>query len=148
MADARNPEPFVVTHVSGLRFSARIRSHTLIVDQTLKGGGEDSAPTPIELLGASLGSCIAFYVHQFFLARQLPTDGLRVEVAQHGAKNPARISSFDVRVILPDNVPPRERELVERLIAACPAHNTLRYGAEVSVAVEAAVLEMEQAAPA
>ena len=55
----------VVTHVSGERFAIQIRSHQIMVDQTLAGGGSDSAPTPIELLGASLGSCVAYYVRHF-----------------------------------------------------------------------------------
>ena len=54
--------PTVVTHVSGVKFAIQIRSHEILVDQTLKGGGTDSAPTPLELLGAALGSCVAYYL--------------------------------------------------------------------------------------
>ena len=48
-------EPTVVSPLDGVRFSIQVRSHEMIVDQTVKGGGADSAPTPIELLGVYFG---------------------------------------------------------------------------------------------
>ena len=137
--------PIVVTHESGVRFAIQIRSHELIVDQTLAGGGCDSAPTPIELLGASLGSCIAHYLHHFFHTRGLPADGIRVEVTQTSADDPSRVESFLARVHLPADVPPRYLPLLQRVIDACPAHNTLSMGAKVGVKFEAPVPELVEA---
>src|SRR5690554_3530556 len=91
--------PIVVTHQDGLRFAAQIRQHRLIVDQTEKGGGADTAPTPLELLGASLGSCIALYIHKFLASRGLPTGDVRVEVTTHAMPNPHRVARFDARVV-------------------------------------------------
>lgn len=136
MIDTCRPSPTVVTHVSGERFAIRIRSHEIMVDQTLNGGGEDSAPTPIELLGASLGSCIAYYVHHFYHTRGLPSEGLRVEVVQRSAANPSRVEDFTVTLRLPSEIPPRYMPLLERVLAACPAHNTLTRGAKVFVKIE------------
>jgi putative redox protein len=128
--------PIVVTHDSGVRFAIRIRSHELIVDQTLAGGGADSGPTPIELLGASLGSCIAYYVHHFFHTRGLPADAIRVEVTQAGESNPNRVGSFRAKVFLPAEIPSRYLTLLKRVIDACPAHNTLLLGAKIHVGFE------------
>jgi len=65
-----NPRPpMVITHEGGVKFAAQIRGHKLIVDQPVGGGGEDSAPMPLELLGAGLGTCVALYVQQFCHAR-------------------------------------------------------------------------------
>ena len=74
------PSPIVVTHEKGLSFAAQIREHRLMTDQSARAGGEDSAPSPTELISAALGSCIALYVHQFCVSRGLPHDGMRVEV--------------------------------------------------------------------
>ena len=93
--------PIVVTHEGGVTFAAQIRGHRILVDQSVRGGGNDSAPSPIELLGASLGTCVALYVHQFCMARGLPTAGLHVEVSQHAAVNPNRIGKFTVHVVVP-----------------------------------------------
>jgi uncharacterized OsmC-like protein len=128
--------PIVVTHERGVQFAIQIRQHRVTVDQPARAGGEDSAPTPIELLGGSLGSCIAFYVQQYLRARSLPFEGMRVEVQQHSAKDPARIAWFEARVILPCELPAHHLELLERVARSCPAHGTLVHGADVDVRLE------------
>jgi uncharacterized OsmC-like protein len=62
---------------------------------------------------------------------------MRVEVEQHGARNPNRVAEFVVRVVLPAALPPAYGELLERVVRSCPAHNTLEGGAEVHVQIEA-----------
>jgi uncharacterized OsmC-like protein len=124
-------EPIVVTHDGGMRFSAQVRSHVVATDQIERVGGTDTAPSPIELLGASLGSCIAFYVQQFCEARRLPYEGMRVEVEQLSVKAPSRVWKFSVRVVMPSELPKGYGEMLERVIRSCPAHNTLSGGAQV-----------------
>lgn len=126
--------PMVITHEGGLQFAAQIRQHRLLVDQPVSAGGEDAAPMPLELLGASLGTCVALYVQQFCHARGLPYEGMRVEVDPRGAHG--RIGRFDVKVILPELLPPQYAELLERVARSCPAHNTLVHGAEVDVRID------------
>ena len=125
-----------VTHRAGSSFAIQIRSHEIVVDQTLAGGGADSAPTPLELLGASLGGCIAYYVHQFLTTRDLPADGIKVSVSQTRAASPSRIDSFSVAVQLPAEIPERYASVLERVLEICPAYNTLSHGAKISVAFE------------
>jgi len=134
MAGQHGRSPMIITHQGGVRFAAQIRQHQLLVDQPVAGGGEDSAPMPLELLGASLGTCVALYVQQFCHARDLPYEGMRVEVDPHGAQG--RIGRFDVRVVLPEPLPPQYAQLLERVARSCPAHNTLVHGAEVAVQIE------------
>jgi uncharacterized OsmC-like protein len=136
MAGQQTRAPIVVTHEGGVRFAAQIRSHRLVVDQPVRAGGADSGPSPLEMLGAALGSCVALYVQQFCHARELPYDGLRVEVEQHGATNPARIGRFVVRVLLATELPEHYAAMLERVAQSCPAHGTLARGAEVTVLVE------------
>ncbi len=128
--------PTVVTHLDGEKFAIRIRSHEIFVDQTLNSGGEDTAPTPIELLGAALGSCIAYYVRQFLRTRHLPTGGLRVAVVQNKATNPTRVEEFLVNVLLPAEIPDSYLPVIQRVIYACPAHNTLSMGAKLTMTYE------------
>lgn len=125
--------PIVITHAGGVKFSIRIRSHEIMVDQPVAAGGDDSAPAPIELLAASLGSCVAYYVYNFFHARGLPADDLRVELTQRGARNPSRVESFAVRITLPTDLPAKYVPLLERVVESCPAHNTLQMGAKIDV---------------
>jgi putative redox protein len=136
MPDDSGYSPIVVAHDGGLRFSAQVRSHRLVVDQPRSAGGEDTGPMPIELLGASLGTCIAYYVHRFLLTRELPHVGMRVEVEQHSARNPSRVGEFVARVVLPEPLPTPYLEMLERVVHSCPAHNTLAGATPVSVSIE------------
>ncbi len=124
--------PMVVTHEGGLQFAANIRGHRVLVDQP-EGVGDDAAPMPLELLGASVGTCVALYVQQFCHARGLPYEGFRVEVGTERA--PGRIGRFDVRVHMPEPLPPAYADMLDRVARSCPAHNTLVHGAEVDIQV-------------
>jgi len=106
-----------------------------MTDQSIRGGGTDTAPSPIELLGASLASCIAFYVQQFCAARELPYAGMRVEAELRSAKNPARVEEFVVRVIMPEELPEQYAQMLDRVVRSCPAHNTLAAGSAVNVEI-------------
>lgn len=120
-----------------MRFAAQVRSHRIVVDQPARAGGEDAGPMPLELLGASLGTCVALYVQQFCRSRGLAFEGMRVEVEQRGAANPGRKGEFLVRVQLPAALPEHEAEVVERVARSCPAHHTLAQGAAVTVEIHA-----------
>lgn len=125
----------VVTHEGGLKFATDIRGHRLVVDQPA-GVGNDEGPMPLELLGASIGTCVALYVQQFCATRGLQYEGMRVEVEQIGARNPSRVGVFDVRVVLREEIPDEYAVMLERVARSCPAHNTLVTGADVAVRIE------------
>lgn len=137
MAVSSTRAPMVVTHEGGMRFAAQVRSHRVVVDQPLTAGGDDAAPMPIELLGVSLGTCIALYVEQYCRTRGLSSEGLRVEVEQRGARNPNRIGEFAVKVVLPAGVPDEHRAMLERVARSCPAHHTFAHGAAMALEIDA-----------
>jgi uncharacterized OsmC-like protein len=126
-----------VTQDRGLRFIAEIRGHRIATDQPANGGGTDTAPMPLELMTASLGSCIALYIERFLAARRIASDGLRVEVDAEHAEHPKRIARFDVRIVLPENVPDSVLPLLERVATSCPAHHTLTQPPIVDIALVA-----------
>ena len=136
MPDENRNSPIVVTHDAGARFTVQVRSHRLIVDQPHAGGGEDTGPMPIELLGASLGSCIAFYVQKFLQSRALPYAGMRVEVEQRSERNPSRVAEFVARVVLPTPIPDAYAAMLERVVHSCPAHNTLTLSTPVRIDIQ------------
>jgi putative redox protein len=121
-----------ITHEGGLAFSASVRGHKILTDQPVTAGGQDSAPSPLELLGAALGTCVALYVTQFCNARELSTTGMRVEVTGEKAKIPYRMGSFDVRLTLPADFPVVLHDAVERVARTCAVHNTLTHAPEIT----------------
>lgn len=132
--------PIVVRHDGGMKFVARARSHEIVTDQTERSGGMDSGPTPLELLGAALGSCIALYVQQFCEVRSLPYAGMKVEVRQKNEASPNRVGRFAVRVVMPEELPEQYLSMLERVVKTCPVHNTLATGASVTVGIQVPTL--------
>jgi len=45
-----------VTWIGGLKAEAKIGRHRLVVDEPVEKGGDDSGPTPVDLLLAALGT--------------------------------------------------------------------------------------------
>jgi uncharacterized OsmC-like protein len=128
-----------VTWDGGVRFTAAIRGHKVHVDQPRQGGGEDTAPGPLELVPVALGTCVAYFVHQFLSTRGVDPTGLEVAVSVAGAPNPHRIGRFDVRVRVPAGMPERYREAVVRAAETCTVHHTLTHIPEIAVTVEEAL---------
>ncbi len=128
-------QPIVVTWDGGARFTADIRGHKVTVDQPPKGGGDDSAPMPLELIPAGLGTCVALYVQRFLTTRGLDAAGMTVEVRALGAANPNRIGRFEVAVRIPVDVPDKYREALVRAAESCTVHHTLTHTPEIHVQV-------------
>ena len=122
-----------IESAGGLKFIANVRGHEVRTDQPVSGGGGDTAPTPLELVGVALGSCIALYITKFCEARNIATRGLRVEFAETTVKNPYRVGQYNVNVKLPDDFPEEYRAAVGRVIETCAVHNTLMHPPEILV---------------
>jgi putative redox protein len=114
-----------VEYLDGERFAIDIRGHSVTVDQPLADGGEDSAPTPTELLVASLASCVAFYARRYLARHQLPTAGLSVTADYTMGTRPVRVADLSVDIQVPDGVPAERRDALLAVASHCTVHNTL-----------------------
>ena len=114
-----------VKRKGGKEYSVRLRGHELTSDMSDKEGGRDAGPSPVELLGCSLGTCIAIMV-QSYCDRQGYTDGqVDVSLTLELADEPKRIAGFIVDVELPGDVPENRMAAIRRIAEHCPVHATL-----------------------
>ena len=51
--------------ISGFRHVVKVRQHRLNCDEPVETGGDDAAPSPQELLAASLASCTAVTIEMY-----------------------------------------------------------------------------------
>ena len=115
-----------VTRKEGREFNIRVRGHELGSDLSEKDGGRDQGPSPVELLAGSLGACIAMMV-QGYCDRHGYTDGdVGVSLTLELADAPKRVGGIVVDVELPKDVPEDKKDVVRRIAARCPVHETLR----------------------
>jgi putative redox protein len=115
-----------VTHLDNVRFQIQAREHSIVSDQPVTNGGEDTGMTPPELMLASLGSCAAFYAVQYLKTRNLLGEK-PVEVTVNAEKllKPARLGNFTIRVDCPVPLTPEQNEGLIRSVHHCLVHNTL-----------------------
>jgi len=124
-----------VHHERNDRFSIHIRRHRVYVDQPAEDGGDDTAPTPTELLVASLASCVAFYARRYLARHGLPEDGLAVSTSYTMASRPARVGHVDVHLTVPDGVPADRRSALLAVASHCTVHNSLVQGPMVRISL-------------
>jgi uncharacterized OsmC-like protein len=122
-----------ITHLDRVKFAIQSRSHTILCDQPLENGGEDSGMTPPELLLASLGSCAAFYAVQYLKTRNLAANGVEVSVTAEKLKSPARLGNFQIHVACPVSLTEEQTEGLMRSVHHCLIHNTLLSPPEIAI---------------
>jgi putative redox protein len=107
-----------------LKHAVEMRKHTLVADEPKDEGGDDTGPSPQELLAASLASCTAITMEMYAKRK-----GWEVgDVAVHVEYEPAQRGSptrFRMRVDFPKEVPEEQRERLMQIGAKCPVHRVL-----------------------
>jgi putative redox protein len=102
----------------------RVRDHGMSADEPQETGGDDTGPSPQELLAASLASCTAITLEMYADRKGWNIGDVTVEVnyepAQRGS--PTR---FEISVKLPKELPEEQRERLMQIVARCPVHRTL-----------------------
>jgi putative redox protein len=107
-----------------LKHDVQMRGHTLVADEPKDEGGDDSGPSPQELLAASLASCTAITMEMYAKRKGWDVGDVAVHVdyepAQRGS--PTR---FRMTVDFPKEVPEEQRERLMQIGAKCPVHRVL-----------------------
>ena len=121
-----------IRYLDGVRFEAEARGHRVLCDQPADNGGADEGMTPPEFLLTSLGTCAGFYAAQYLRTRQLPADGLAVQVTAEKDSRPARLDRFTIEVNVPE-LEERHREGILRAVKSCLIHNTLVQAPQIEI---------------
>ena len=107
-----------------LKHEVEMRDHKLVADEPVEEGGEDSGPSPQELLAASLASCTAITMEMYAQRKGWDVG----EVAVHVDYEPAQRGSptrFRMTVDFPKELPEEQRERLMQIGAKCPVHRVL-----------------------
>ena len=107
---------------------------TTLVAMSSTRWGDAARGTPAAIgFVASLASCTAFYARRYLARHQLPVEGLRVETSYEMGTHPSRVTRFDVRVLVPEGVPPERHAALLAMIDHCTVHSTLQHEPEVDI---------------
>ena len=112
------------TRSGTFRQTIKIRDHSLTVDEPADQGGEDTGPSPQELLAASLASCTAITMEMY--AQRKGWDVGDVEVAcDYTPAERGCPTRFHLIMRFPDHLSDETVERLRVIAAKCPVHRTL-----------------------
>lgn len=107
-----------------LKQDVSVRGHSLTADEPKDQGGEDTGPSPQELLAASLASCTAITMEMYADRKGWDVGDVTVDVTYEPAQrgSPTR---FVMDVQMSKELPEDQRERLMQIAAKCPVHRTL-----------------------
>jgi len=124
-----------VKHTEGVASVMAARGHQVRVDTPPAMGGQDSGPTPVELLTGALGSCIVFYVARWAREAGVPYAGMEVKLDYVLDMEAHCVPVINVDIRMPAGFPQDRRESLLRVAEHCTVHNTLCSPPRITVTV-------------
>jgi putative redox protein len=110
---------FDITLAGGKKVNIAMRGFTIITDQPLSDGGENSAPSPFELFLASLGTCAGYFVVSFCQARNIPTEGIKMTQTVIRSDATHMVEKIVIDISLPAGFPDKYKDAVIRAAESC-----------------------------
>lgn len=114
----------VVTFAGGKKVNARIGDLEIRTDQSVKAGGEGSAPEPFLLFLASIGTCAGVYVQTFCEARGIPYQDIKL-VQRMKAAPTGKIEKVTIEIVVPETIPEDTYPRIERVADLCAVKKTI-----------------------
>lgn len=122
-----------VNFLDKLRLEAKFDDFTVITDQPIRYKGDGSAPSPFDYFLASSALCAAYFVRVYCLARDIPTENIRL--SQNNIVDPENRynQKFQIQVELPEDISEKDRQGILRSIDRCTVKKVIQTGPEFSI---------------
>ncbi|MBS3804468.1 MAG: OsmC domain/YcaO domain-containing protein [Oleiphilaceae bacterium] len=117
-----------VNFLDNLRLEAKFDDFSVITDQPIRYKGDGSAPSPFDYFLASSALCAAYFVRVYCLARDIPTDNIRL--SQNNIVDPENRYNqiFKIQVELPEDISDKDRQGILRSIDRCTVKKVVQTG--------------------
>ncbi len=108
----------------GYRHVIKVREHRLSCDEPAATGGEDVAPSPQELLAASLASCTAVTIEMYAARKGWDLRDVEV-VCDYVPSERGCPTKFTLTLRLPSDLTDEQVAKLKVIATKCPVHRTL-----------------------
>jgi putative redox protein len=118
-------QTLAVSFSGNKRVDVQLDGFVVRTDQSLKSGGDASAPEPFDLFLAALASCAGIYALNFCQSRQIGTEGLALHLEWQSVAGPSEPAQVALRIRLPVGFPEKYRESIVRAVDQCAVKRLL-----------------------
>lgn len=137
----------VVSSDRNLRQEIWAGRHSLAADEPQDVGGDDSAPTPYELLLAALGACTSMTLQMYARRKQWPLEAveIRLEHARIHARDcadceqrDAYLDHIDKQIVVSGPLSEEQVQRLGEIAEKCPVNRTLHQSVHTSQSIRLA----------
>lgn len=122
-----------VRFLENLRLEARFDDFVITTDQPIRYKGDGSAPSPFDYFMASSALCAAYFVKVYCLARDIPTEDIRI--SQNNIIDPENRYNqcFNIKVELPEDLSEHHRQGILKSIDRCTVKKVIQTGPKFQI---------------
>ena len=94
------------------KVNAEFNGQIIMTDQPVQAGGDGSAPAPLTLFLASIGTCAGIYVKSFCAQRDISTDEITISQKMNYNYKTRLIDNIELIINLPKDFPEKYKAAV------------------------------------
>jgi uncharacterized OsmC-like protein len=134
------PEVVVRGNAAGFAQEITVGSHRLYSDEPKEVGGENTGPSPYELLAAALGACTSMTLGMYARRKQWPLASVIVRLRHSKIhandcadceSRDAMLDRMDRDIELSGDLTEEQRGKLLEIADKCPVHRTLTRGIQI-----------------
>ena len=124
-----------IRFLENLKVEARFDDYTLIADQPIRYKGNGTAPGPFDYFLASSAMCAAYFVKVYCIARNIPTEDIRLTQNNIIAPENRYKQSINIQVELPESISEHDREGILKSIDRCTVKKVIQQGPDFNIEI-------------
>jgi ribosomal protein S12 methylthiotransferase accessory factor len=114
-----------ITFDGGKVITAHLNDHIIRTDQSVKSGGQNSAPAPYDLFLASIGTCAGIYVKSFCDQRDIPSENIKIIQSVEFDSQTRLPANIKLDIQLPVDFPEKYKAAVINSAELCAVKKTI-----------------------
>ena len=115
-----------VALLEGQKLQASFGTHTIISDQSVSVGGDESHPEPFDYFLASMPLCAGFFIRKFCESRGISTDGISLSQEHHTIGEDKYHKHFAIKVTLPEGFPEKYKKALLAAANTCTVKKVIQ----------------------
>lgn len=122
-----------VRFLDNLRLEASFDDFKVITDQPIRYKGDGTAPSPFDYFLASSALCAAYFVKVYCVARDIPTEDIKV--TQNNIVDPENRYNqiFNIEIELPESISDHDREGILKAMDRCTVKRVIQNNPEFKI---------------